>query len=137
MPTTHLFKCGFKEKRSEVSGCLMTELQYLTSVPSACLMDLGKYISGPTDLHRLPVLMLLTAVYIIIHANTIVCFPSTLNLRTTIETLHLFNVGVPDFQKHTMLNIKIGMCCYILFIVGDIFLAKYLFFKFINFKLKQ
>lgn len=62
------------------------------------------------------------------------------HLTTAIETLHLFNVDLPDVQKHTMLYAyqhQNDEVLYILYIVGDIFLAKYTFFKVINFKLKQ
>lgn len=57
-----------------------------------------KYISGPKALHRLIVMMRMTAFFVIIRANTIICYPSTINLQSIIETLHYSYVDATENQ---------------------------------------
>lgn len=62
--------------------------------------------------------MLLTSLYIIILANTIACYPSTLKLRTEVETLHILNVRKIQFlftfarlQQNVFLYSSYCRCC--------------------------
>lgn len=62
--------------------------------------------------------MFLTSLYIIILANTIACYPSTLKLRTEVETLHILNVRKIHFlftfarlQQNVFLYSSYCRCC--------------------------
>lgn len=56
-------------------------------------------------LHRLPALTFIIEAYIIIHAKTIACYPSTIN-----RTLHLRYVNAPQNIKQNVAHSDLSGC---------------------------
>lgn len=91
---------------------MITELQYLITVQSTLVVTRRKYISGPMGLHHSSVLMLRTAICMIIRANTIDCYPSEINFRLIIETLHRYYAVSPKNESKLSSSSNMSLYCF-------------------------